>query len=225
MSHIDLNNNHSVVEYVAGVTKPLSNQRLSVLFWKTDKETGVKKDSKCVSIDYLKPENLTPAYLEFLTPHILDMLASVQNKIIREAVENGASTILGVDISVAACIEYLNAESLDGNSGTSQRLTSEYLAQWYDEVLDASVLLAVSDKLGIGEEPTGEQSAKVEAIGKKYKETICKLSSGSFKLPPDYAALVKKVIGFAPAGDNIAAKLVARLDKMTVKQEDLLVAL
>ena len=42
MSTIDLNNNHSVVAYTAGVTKPLAGQRLSVVFWKKDKETGIK---------------------------------------------------------------------------------------------------------------------------------------------------------------------------------------
>lgn len=223
MSHIDMNNNHSVVEYTAGVTKPLKDQRLSVLFWKTDKTSGVKRESKCVSIPKLAASDISQEQLVAMVPHVLELLVVAQNKIIREAVESkGASTILGADITVAKCIEYLNEV---GSGADSQRLTSEVITSWYTEVIEDQVMLAVSEKLGIGDNPTDEQYQKVEAICSKYKETIGKLASGSFKLPKDYAVLVKKVISFAPADDAIAGKLIGRLDSMINKSEDLLLAL
>jgi hypothetical protein len=219
MSTIDLLNNHSVVEYTAGVTKPFGGQRLSVLYWKTGKD-GIKKESKCVSIPMIT--GISDTQLQAMIPHVIDLLATAQNKIIRELVEEGKSTILGENISIDACIKYLEEVGSDSNS---QRLTSELLGSWYDEVLEAPVMLAISNKLGIGDDVTEEQANKVEAISKKYKETIGKLASGSFKLPLDYAEMVKKVISMAPENDAIASKLIVKLDKMNSKTDDLLMAL
>lgn len=220
MSTIDLNNNHSVVAYTAGVTKPLAGQRLSVVFWKKDKETGIKKDSKCVSIPTIA--GITPEELQQMIPHCVALLEQAQNKIIREAIDNNKTTILGADITVAKCIEYLNEV---GTGAESQRLTSESIASWYDATIADTVMLAVSEKLGIGDEPTQEQASKVEKICAHYKETLSKLASGSFKLGEDYVVLCKKVVSFAPEGDAVAPKLLARLDKMVVKDEDMLLAL
>lgn len=222
MSTIDLAGNHSVVSYVAGVTKPLSGQRLSVVYWKTGKD-GIKKESKCVSIP--KIEGITPEELQLMVPHVMELLAQAQNKIIRESIEAGKTTILGEDISVAKCISYMNEV---GSSETAVRLTTESLTQWYVDTLEAPVMLAVAAKLGISEdtEPTAEQSQKVEAISKKYKETIGKLASGAFKLPADYAEMVKKVVSFAPSEDAIRVKLEGKLDKMLkVSDEDMMMAL
>lgn len=222
MSTIDLLNNHSVVSYVAGMTKPLNGQRLSVVFWKADKN-GVKRESKCVSIPKLS--GITPEELQLMIPHVMGLLETTQNKIIREAIDTNKSTILGEDISISACIAYLNEV---GSSSDSIRLTSDSLLAWYEDTLEAPVMLAVAEKLGITENsiPTDAQSAKVEAISKKYKETIGKLASGAFKLPPDYAELVKKVVAFAPEEDSIRIKLESKLDKMCkVDDSELLMAL
>lgn len=220
MSTIDLAGNHSVVSYVAGVTKPLNGQRLSVVFWKTGKD-GIKPESKCVSIP--KIEGITPEELQLMIPHCIELLAQAQNKIIREAIEAKKTTILGEDITVAKCIAYLNEV---GTSESSERLTAASLSAWYDSVLADSVMLAVSDKLGIGEAPSDAESAKVESICNKYKDTISKLASGAFKLPPDYATLVKKVVSMAPAEDTVRSKLEGKLDKMiAVNSDELLMAL
>ena len=219
MSTIDLNNNHSIVDYVAGVTKPLVGQRLSVMFWKT--QNGVKRDSKCVSIPRINAADVRN-HIESLLPHMVSMLEGVQNKLIREAHESrNVSTVVGSEIDIAQCLAYLADSGSDG-----ERLTKESLSAWFLETVSDKLMVAIANKLGYQEDNISEtEGNKIEAILRAYEDKVSKLASGAYKLPVKEAIAVKNAINVIGELDSIGSKLVSKLDKMINAGEELLFAL
>lgn len=212
------NNSALVSGYTNGITQARNkDERLSVLYWKTGKD-GIKKDSKSVSIP--KIMGLTSEELQSMVPHVIGMLEGVQNKIIRELVESGRNAISFGDISVSECIKYLNESDSDGNGGNI-RLTKEVINNWFMDSLNDKLMLALSDKLGVGDNPSDEQCMLIENTTNAFKSKICSLAGGTVKLDVKTAKSVKNAImlgvgseGIDIENDVIGSKLVARLDKM-----------
>lgn len=224
MSIIDSVNN-SVVPYVSGTTKPFTGQRLIIVTYKTvtDKSSpmcNIKRESKCVSVPLI-PSELIAANLVVLTPHIRGMLESVQKSIVREMLDslvNGSVHSVGnADISLEACIEYLES------SDESGRLTKESVGNWFDSSIATSLAVALADKLGIGTEPTDAESTKVMAIIAAFRRDVSALAGGKTNYPPVIAVQLKKALAYAPNDDVIASKFVARLDKMITSNESNLI--
>lgn len=213
VSTIDMNNNHSVTSYTSGSTKPLTGQRLAVVYWKTGKD-GVKKESKSVSIPVIELNSITASERTLLEPYLVEMLQTVQGKIIRERIESGASTILGAEISVASCIQYLESNVSDTESGSSVRLTKESLATWFDLALADKLMLVLADKLGVSSDPTAEEVVKIDSILAEFKGKIGSLASGAVKLDKKLAISIKNAVSLAGEDDVIAVKLASKLDKM-----------
>lgn len=216
-----ISNQHNVMEYVVGVTKPLNNQRLAVMFYKTDKDTGVKKDSKCVSIPVVSASHISDADFQLFKPHLVELIKTTQNKIIRELVDGeGRKFIADADISIAKVLEYLD----DTGSEEGGRLTKDIISTWFDSQLSDNLMLTLSDKLGVGDNPTAEQAALVERTVQAFKARICTLASGATKFDIKTANSVKNAINICEDGeDTIKEKLIKRIDKMLeVKEVDLL---
>jgi predicted transcriptional regulator len=69
-----------------------------------------------------------------LTPHIVGLVNDAQDALIRDAIIENGATIIDEEISVDACIAYLD-DAAKGN-----RVTGEYLAKWFTETyLDAAM--------------------------------------------------------------------------------------
>ena len=220
----NISNSHNVQEYVVGVTKPLSNQRLAVVFYKTDKESGIKKDSKCVSIPVVSESHISETELMLFKPHLIELIKSTQNKIIRELIDGDNRTVIhDADITIGKVLEYLEDTSGDENGGG--RLTKEVINTWFDSQVSDNLMLALSDKLGVGENPSNEQAQLVERTVQAFKSRICTLASGATKMDIKTANSVKNAIniGCTDENDTIKSKLIKRIDKMLeVKEVDLL---
>ncbi len=152
MSHSD---RHQFAPLTAK-SKPFTGQRLSKVIAKAAKEAlgegWIKKDSGfyspnlteslCVSVPMIPASEVVP-HIENLIPHIIGMLEDAQNGIIGELrKETGASEIANEAISIARCIEYMDAVS-KGN-----RVTGEYLVQWFKDTysLQAAEFIALACK-------------------------------------------------------------------------------
>jgi hypothetical protein len=214
MSIID-NANHSVVPYISGTTKPFTGQRLITITYKTvtDKNSAlfnIKRDSKCVSVPMIAAEEIT-SNLQALIPHIRAMLEDTQKAIVREMIDSrNVSSVNVDDISIASCVEYL--ESSDNEGG---RLTKESVGVWFDSNVADMLAIAIADKLGVSNVPTQQESDKVLATIAAFKGNITALAGGKTSYPAAIASKLKQAIELgAPAGDVIASKFVARLDKM-----------
>lgn len=215
MSNFD--NAHSVVGYVSG-TKPLTNQRWAKVLFKAStsidavdgSKVVTKRDNVAVSVPIIASDDIL-SRMNSLVPAIRKMLEDAQDKIVRERVVSAdAKLIGGSEISVAACIEWLGAEA------TGERLTKESIAAWFDGSVADSLALAFSEKLGIGENPSAEESAKVLAIVSDYSSKIQMLAGGKTSFAPAVAEKLEKALQIAAPDDELAGKFMARLAKMKV---------
>lgn len=218
MSNIDTGNTtlvsgpeaitHSAVPYVAGSTRALAGQRLDVVFWKTGKD-GVKRDSMCVSVPPVVDADIT-ANMVALLPHFRTYLEGVQHEIIKDRLTAGALHITQDEISIAACIARLTPAA----SETPAHLTKESIGAWFDSTLADSLLVALADKLGVGDAPTDEQVAKLDTAVAMYREKVAALAGGKTSYGIPLARSIKNALALAPSGDAIAVRFTARCDKM-----------
>lgn len=213
MSNIDMNTN-TVVPYISGKTKALQGQRLAVVTYKTDKETGIKKDSKAVSVPQISDDAIIDN-LPSLVGHIRSMLAKTQDAIIRERLDSGVNVahITNEEISIAACIEYLE------NSNESGRLTKESVGAWFDSTIADNLTVVLADKLGVSDTPTFEEQSKIDLIVAGFKDRISSLAGGKTVFPVKEAESIKKALNLAPNDDALATRFVARIDKMLSTQK------
>ena len=208
---------HAISLNADGKAVPLSGQRLATCWWKLTqamKDAGKKEVHAPVAVSIPKITTLSEIELETLMPHIVGMLEGVQDKIIRGLVDSkDATEVSDSEISVAACISYLNQESI------SNRLTKEKAAEWFNANIAEMLSVALADKLGISDTPTPEQLKKLEQSVNGVREMITPLVSAKTTYSEDKAKKLIGVLRYAPAGDLIAAKFIERLEGMGTKQQ------
>ncbi len=208
---------HTVTGYTSGKTKPLDGQRLSKITYKVDKVTGIKPESKAVSVPITNWEQIEP-FLNALKPAIIDLVHGVQDKIVRNKVESGADSIHSDDLAMSAVLSYLTEES--------GRITGEVIRGWFQDSLRDPLMLAFASKLGIPEDasPTAEQSSKLEKILKGYEDSFAKMASNSAVFNSMQKTNLLKALEFAEENDSLAVRFTERLSKKS-NDDDLLMAL
>lgn len=204
--------NHSVVSYDPKASKPFAGQRLSKVTYKTitDKDNplcGIKRESKCVSIPLVAVSDVI-TNVTALAPAIAEYLQTVQDKIVREKIDAGSANIAMADISIAGCIEWLESNNESG------RLTKESVGQWFDAEISDSLAIVLAEKLGVTGVPTDNESAQVMKVLSTFKDKISGLAGGKTSYEIKLCESLKKVLALAPAGDILATRFDARLDKM-----------
>lgn len=205
MSHFAAS--HSILPFDAKTSRSLDGQRLAKVWYKTPRDGTAKKASVCVSIPVLKeiPDSALPA----LMPHLLGLVHGVQDAIIRERYEAGAQFITDSDISVAACIEFLNAEA------TGNRLTKESIEAWFTEKLADSLTVAFADRLGMSDTPSEAEVKKLELHVRSYKEKFAGLAGGRTSYAPEIAGKLLAVLDLVEdTGDMLTDRFRTRLQKM-----------
>lgn len=217
---------HSIVAYDPKASKPFTGQRLSKVTYKTvtDKTSelyGIKRESKCVSLPLIPAADII-ANVSALAPAITEYLQTIQDKIVRERVDAGAAHITMQEISIAGCIEYLESTSESG------RLTKESVAAWFSETIEENLAVVLADKLGVSANPTDAESAKILAVVDQFKGKISSLAGGKTSYEPKICKSLINALELAPAGDILATRFTARLNKMIEESkagEDLLALL
>ena len=215
----NISNRHTVSPFVSGKSEPLSGQRLAKVGYKSTKQNPAKFPSICVSVPQIDPAQVEANFRRLL-PHIGTMLESAQDGIIRSLYESADGTLSGVndsDISVEACIAFLEAESTGG------RLTIEFLNGWFDFNVKDNLTVVVADKLGF-DLSTSEQEVTVEKHVKVYRDLIASLSGGKTILTTVQIAGIRRALEVSSVDDDTSVKLLARLAQMEnrPKIEDLL---
>lgn len=199
---------HDVTTYTPK-SVPMMGQRLAKVTWKTDKVSGVKKESKCVSIPLVSDDDISQN-LSTLLPAIKDFIASQQDAIIRNLVDSGKETIRDEDISMVAIANYAESESTGG------RLTKELINAWFDSTLSDSLTVAFADKLGISDTPSDSDLVRISAAISIYRDKFSSLAGGKTSFIPEIAEKLEKALEFAPENDELAGKFAVRLSKMKV---------
>lgn len=207
----NVSNVHDVVPFVAGKTNALSGQRLAKVGYKNTEKNPAKFPSVAVSVPQISPDSITEN-LTALLPYIGTMLENVQDSVIRSLYENkdGKLTqILDSDISVQACIAYLESEA------AGDRLKKEHIESWFDRVCKDNTFTLIAEKLGYtNDELTPEQVATVEKHVKVYRDILSMLSGGRTVLTPVQIKSCRTVIEVSEDESGIGSKLLARLKAM-----------
>ena len=207
---------HSVQGYTSGKTKPLDGQRLAKVTYKVDKTTGIKPESKSVSIPVTGWSEIEP-FLNALKPSIIELVHGAQDKIVRSKVESGATSVCDDDLAMSAVITYLTTES--------GRMTGEVIRSWFTETLRDPLMLAFASKLGIPEDaaPSSEQASKLEKIIKGYEDSFAKMASGAASFNELQKVNLLKALELADSDDSMVTRFTERLSKKS--DDDLLMAL
>jgi len=215
---------HTVTKFDAKKSQALTGQRLAKCRYKTTAKQVAKYPSICVSVPFIDTAVITDAEKNALMPHIRMMLETAQDGIIRSLYESSDGTLSQVtdsDLSVTACIAYLEAES------EGSRLTKEFIESWFDSAVSEYVSALIVEKLGYGigtdDVLTQEQELTVSRHVNGYKGMYSALAGGKTMYQPNQINSLKRVLELVDT-DDVSTKLVARLDKMlqAPKIEDLL---
>ena len=217
---MSISNRHPVNKFTAGKSEPMHGQRLAKVGYKSTQKTPAKYPSVCASIPMIAPLNLSEQQLESLTPHIITLLESAQDGIFRSLYESSDGTmaeLADADISIDACISYLEAES------QGSRLTKEYLESWFDQMVKDNLTVVIATKLGY-DLSTPEQELTVSKHLNGYRGLITALAGGKTMLQSTQIDGLLRVLEVASVDDETSQKLIARLVAMKNKPkiEDLL---
>jgi hypothetical protein len=216
-----ISNRHSVVPFVAGKTAPLTDQRLAKVGYKTTKKQKAKYGNVAVSVPILGNEQITQyANDELFIEHVRGMLETAQDGIIRSLYESNDGILQSVsdeEICVSACLAFLESEKQGG------RLTKVQVEEWFDENVKDNLYVMIAEKLGFND-PSEAQDKVIVQHTNAYRGILASLSGGKTMLNPQQIAGCRKAIELASSDDEIAKKLVSRLDNMEkpVKLEELL---
>lgn len=184
----------------------LSGQRLSVVRFKKDKSGQKARDSQCVSVPMLT--ELTDEQLDSLAPHMYDWLRSVQDEIVREKCVTGADAVVTSDIEPEAIKQWLVQQS------QGERLNGEQIKYWFQLELQDLLLLAFAEKLGVGDQPTAEQTKKLEQMCKVYEDCFAAMAGGRTMFDAVKRDKLIKALSLADCESGIGQKLLAKLQAM-----------
>lgn len=203
---------HDIVPFVAGKTEALTGQRLAKIGYKTTTKNPAKFKSVAVSVPHIDPDDILNN-VRALLPYIGSLLEETQDKVIRalyESKDGNLKTVQDHEISLQACISYLEAEA------AGERLKKEHIESWFDRVCADNVFTLVAEKLGYGDsdELTPEQTATVNKHVKTYRDILSMLSGGNVKLTPVQIKSCKTVIDISEDDSGIGQKLMSRLVNM-----------
>ena len=213
----NVSNVHDVIPFVAGKSTALTGQRLAKVGYKSSTDKVTKKTipakfpSVAVSVPFLSDDSLREN-VDSLLPYIKGMVEKTQDDVIRslyEAKAGSLKTVQDHEISVQACIAYLESEA------AGDRIKKEHIESWFDRVCAENVFTLVAEKLGYsGDELTPEQESTVQKHVKAYREILSMLAGGRTILTPVQIKSCKTVIDVSEDDSGIGTKLMQRLTAM-----------
>jgi hypothetical protein len=221
----NVSNRHDIVKFVAGKSVPLSGQRLAKVRYNTNKKTkeAPKYPSVCVSVPKIQDTDIQEN-MDSLIPHVRDMLEKAQDGIVKslyESKEGKLDVVTDTDISVVACIEYLDSLA------AGDRLKKETVEKWFDAIVAESCYVILAEKLGFTPGENGllneDQNKVVKGHVEAYKDRISSIPSGKVILNPGEIKSCRFMIETAVStgddsenedGDSISQKLLNVLEQM-----------
>lgn len=210
---------HNVVPFVAGKSQAFPEQRLARVGYKTTAKQKAKFPSVCASVPMIQDQEIVDR-INDLVPYVRTMLEETQDKVFRSLYESSDGSLTSIadsEISVNACIAWLEMESTGG------RLTKEAVEKWFDSELQDNLVVLIAEKLKF-DDPNEEQMVTINKHIKGYREVISSLSGGKTFLQPNQIKGVRTALALCDDDSEMVKKLTSRLDSMEKqpKIEDLL---
>lgn len=212
MSHFP--SSHLINEFISGKSEALTGQRLAKVKFKTTEKSPRKYPNVCVSVPFIGKESIIESMVD-LVPVVRAMLESAQDGIVRSLFESSdgmLSQIQDSEISIAACISYLEAET------QGSRLTKEVIGAWFESNVKEYLYVIISEKLKYSteEEHTPEQTATVNRHLNGYRGLYESLAGGKTILQENQIKSLSKVLELIDT-EEVGTKLAGRLQGMLNK--------
>lgn len=202
----------------AGKSKALNGQRLVKVIYKSRGDTKAKLPNVCASVPVLIDEEIA-GNINALMPHIRSLVANAQDGIAKERYEAGAATIGNEEISVAACIAYLDAES------SGSRLSGDDIRLWFTNELQDVLMLAIAEKMNVSDTPSDEEAKKIEQALAVYRDKLASLAGGKTAFSEQVCDRLLNVLPLVDENDPMVQRLSKRLSDMKLAHNDVLFAL
>lgn len=218
-----ISNRSSVVKYTSGETQALSGQQLIIAHYKTDKTTGIKPDSKAVSLPLVTNEAILES-ISGLYPAIQKLVYDAKVEMFKDALEENPNMvdIEQTKLDLSAVITYLN------ETVKSERISKDSISAWFDNTASSYLSVPIATKLGITAETpeTSEKYLQLNETLESYKVTFAKFAGVNVSLSNDAIQAVKKALSFITSeNDNVKQYILAKIDKITNQPKADLLAL
>lgn len=214
---MSISNRHPLNAFVSGKSEPMAGQRLAKIGYKSSKTAPARFPSVCASVPMIDRADVD-AKMERLLPHVIRMLEDAQDSVIRslyESSDGSLSAVSDADISVDACIGYLEAQKNGG------RISGELIGSWFDAHLSDVLTIAVAEKLGY-DLSTPEQEDTVSKNVNAYRALLVSIAGNKTRLNAAQISGVRKVLSFSSDLGDIGGYVEGRLKAMEGKGMDLI---
>lgn len=217
---------------VMGVFKPYDSQlplaeitgtRIVKALYQKNPKTGTKAQENAyvrIPTKHLT-ENVILENIASLTPHILTWLQSLEDIVIKDLHKNGMLNVFCDGLSLDSIIQKLE------ETNESSRLSKDKIEAWFEENIESELAELFLDKMGLDNNSVTEQDiAKIETILAAYKAKFASLANPKvFIKEDDCKAMIKVINECSLAETLIGTRFISRLEKMSEKEEDLLLTL
>lgn len=204
----NVSNRHPLQLFTAG-DKALATQRLAKVGYKSTTKNPAKYPSVCASVPQVDPIALK-INADDLLPHLATLIEDTQDAIIRQKYEDADGALIEItdeDISIPACVSYLNAAAL------GDKLSKDAINTWFDSVVFDACYAIVSMKLSYGEELTEEQDLTVRKHVEAYKQVFALLAGKNIKLTPNQLGGLELALENCEV-DAMTRKIAAKVDAL-----------
>lgn len=189
-----------------------------------DSDGNGKKDQESVYVRIPVAhisEQVVTDQIATLAPYIVSYLQSIEDGMIKADHKKGLEYVYTDGLSLEKVVNEMERLELGA------RLNKEMIEAWFTDEISDSLMVRFAEKLGIDDNSGEAEMAKLELILKAYQAKFSSLASGkTFLKESDCVAMlgVIKTCSSIPAS-SLGLKLVAKLEAMSTKEEDLLLSL
>lgn len=199
-------------------SKAFPNQRLIKVIYKSRGDKEAAKPNVCASVPLVPNEWITDN-VSALLPYIRNLVENAQDAIARERYEAGAASIGHEEIDIASVIAYLDDDSKSG------RMTGDDIRAWFASELQDAIMVAMADKLGVGDTPSEDQTKRIEQAVNVYRDKFASLAGGKTSLSEQVIEKLQTVMVLGDSENPVSQRLAKRLEDMKAAHKDELMAL
>ncbi|MCK4500187.1 hypothetical protein KAU11_06790 [Candidatus Babeliales bacterium] len=187
--------------------------RVSKVMYKTNTKKGtIAGENSCLIIPKVT-EEVVQANIERLTKHVINMLETEQDKLVKGFHLDKVSFVEPADLSIDAIIEALEAVAVSG------RINKEMIQTWFVSHVEENLAILFADKLGCSVDDVKTADSKLALTLKVYYDMFGKMASNTTSYQKVEAEKLLQAITVTcdteeSKTDAITVKLVDKLNKM-----------
>lgn len=207
---LSVNGEYRFLPYDAKAPVTESNLRTAKVMYKTPKDGSKRKDNVCLLVAPITTDQILDS-VEELLPHIVAMCEQTQDSIAKDLHTSNDVTIPVDSLNMTAIVAKLT------ESATSGRMNKETITSWFDSNIADTMSVLFANKLGVSEEPTQEDSDKVDRFVTVYRNKYAGLASNTTIYQPQEAEKLLEAIQKCDVADYdlVASKLKEKLTRMS----------